>query len=155
MRQVDHAFLRSITSAGLAVVRVDPHEVSAVDPETGLTFTLTPGEPIPRRNASSAAETTVASYDDARKFLLDRAADLSLNLGAIEDCAGLTHGHANKISASKRKADFDTMALIAGALGYEVVLRHRGLPPITLSAIAAAAPTSARRRLRRPAEVAA
>jgi transcriptional regulator with XRE-family HTH domain len=79
-------------------------------------------------------EIEVGSYEEARVALRQRRKDLGLSIDDVEDIAGMASSHLAKaeIPRASRFASLDTMALWAGALGYDIVLRPKPLTPKAL-----------------------
>lgn len=72
----------------------------------------------------------VGSYDELRRKLRHRREEMLLSIPEVEDIAGLTVDHIKKAEKDNpsRIPEFDTLVLWAQALGFELVLRHSGLP---------------------------
>lgn len=113
-------------------------EVSAV---------LRPEKRIPARAQQvwTGCDHVLTGFESARVILRERRRMLGWTIRDAEVVAGIAEDHLAKFERdnwqelppqARKLPNIDTMVEWAGALGYEVVLRHKGLPPMGLSKVA-------------------
>lgn len=150
---VDPKFLRSLQDKGWIVESVEADHCVVKCPADGCSMRakVKAGPSIPERcNTSVERERAARLYDDARKVLRRRRQDLLLSTTEVEESAGLASAHIAKSERPDftRVPTFDTVAMWAAALGYEIVFKPTDLPPMTLRFITDSRNRTADRRRR-------
>ncbi len=135
--------LKRAQAAGWLVLRNDAQGAIGACPREGcgVTVRLMPDRPVPSACAPQTGlnDVLVGSNEDARVALRARRQQLGLSLHDVDEITGLTVDHvakAEKPNPSKAMG-MDLLPIWAAALGYEVVLRPRALPPLALRILAA------------------
>jgi transcriptional regulator with XRE-family HTH domain len=148
---MDAEFLRAVQRAQWLIKAADEDYVIVRCPRAGCTLTvrLSPGNPIPQtcRVGPDLLEKVVQSFEDARLFLRERREDLALSIRDVEEVAGVATDHMAKWEKDQptKIPNTETFLEWSGALGFEVVLRPTGLPPVALRAIIETRPLLKRR----------
>ena len=150
--QITKDFLAEIQRAGWVLdYVVDGLAVGQCPrPGCGLRVNLKPGMEIPQAcpGSETIADVPMRDYQQLLAFLSERRESLALNMPEAERCIGLADGHLNKIESLARQPYPATLFDWAAGLGYQIVLRPVGLPPITLAVIAQTRARAAVKRLR-------
>lgn len=103
----------------------------------GMVAKITDPAAIPTVRREGHGGVVIGSNEDMRLALRAKRKHLKLTQEEVEMCAGLTAHHVAKAEKDdpSRIVTIDTVAVWAGALGYQLVLMPVPLPPTTLSAI--------------------
>lgn len=139
---IDAEFLRRVQRAGWSIRAVDQGSAVVACPRQGcgLTVRLLPTSRIPETCSRNPdyRETVVQSPDDARLALRARREALALSIEDVESIAGAADGHFLKAEKDNpsRAIRLSTFLEWAEAIGLEVVLREKELPPLALRLIA-------------------
>ena len=133
----DPRFGQQVQGAGWVIRAITETGVIAACPRDGCTLKvdLREGQPIPTACAQlDTKEIEVGSYEAARLALRKRRQSLGMTIPDVEEIAGMAGSHLAKAEKDDptRIVGIDTLALWAGALGYEIILRPK---PLTAKAL--------------------
>ena len=145
--------LERIQKAGWMIVAADDERTLARCPAygCGLKVNIPHGSSVQACDpglSRDAWDIPIGNYEDIRLVLKDRRQELLLTIPEVEDIAGLSVDHIAKAEKKDpaRKPTIETMIYWAQALGFEILLRHTGMPKKTLRFIDETRPMSPRRR---------
>lgn len=136
--KIEQAFLREVQRRGWTIEAVDTASCIARCSDCALRVKLTPDGHIPSKTATAyQSDVVLRSNEDGRVALRERRQELGLIITDVEHIAGLTPDHLAKAEMPNpsRVVNVDTFTIWANALGFDVVLRRKELPPVTLRAI--------------------
>lgn len=139
---IDPEFMRQVQAAGWTISYMGGDKLICECQRDGcaLKVALSPAKPVPETNARGPklSEVSVASFEEARRFLRDRREALGLSMADVEDIAGLAGYHIGKMEKDgpSKIPNFETFLLWANALGYDIILRPGKLPPRALRIMA-------------------
>jgi transcriptional regulator with XRE-family HTH domain len=137
---VDAKFLEKVQAAGWNVLRVTKTDVMASCPSASccMKAKLSPDQPVPKiARQDGRGDLLVETYDEIRQALRSRRHDLGLSIKDVEEVAGMTADHLAKMEKddpSREPSIFLLMCWLE-ALGFDVVLRAKPMPRVTLKAI--------------------
>lgn len=144
--------LREIQRNGWAIETADENTCTAKCPTPGCSMRarFKEGGTIPAREVPFHSwDRAITSFDQAREALKDRRQELGLTIAEVEHISGIAGDHLAKFEKTDFTRPPNIMIFIewAQSLGFDVVLRHGELPPVTLRWIAETRPKiDARRR---------
>ena len=153
---IDPKFLKDAQAAGWIIHSADKDKLMAMCPKAGcgLTLWLKPGRPIPDacKRGPEIREHVVEGFESARKFLRARRDDLALTIKEVEEACGIPNDFAAKFEKDNpsKIPNAETFIEWAQGMGYEVVLRYKGMPPLMLRYIADSRDRVAARRKMQP-----
>lgn len=148
---VDAKFLERVQSAGWNVLRVSEKDVVAACPSASccMKAELSPDQPVPQiSRQDNRGDMMVETYDQIRLALRGRRHDLGLSIKDVEEATGMTSDHLAKMEKdgpSREPSIFLLMCWLE-ALGFDLVLRAKPMPRITLKAIEDTRAIQSRRR---------
>ena len=133
--------LKAIQRAGWAIVGADEQSCVVKCTTFGcqMRARFVAGGAVPQRSVPAHNwDRVVRSFDDVREVMKDRRQELGLTIPEVEHISGIASDHLAKFEKTdwNRPPNINTLMSWATALGYEVVLRHGELPPVTLRWIA-------------------
>lgn len=152
---MDAEHLKTVQRRGwiLAASTADRAIARCPRPECGLLVQFREGEPVPhcKPPGPGVLDRSVASYSDFQEALRARRQDLGLTIAEVEDLSGMAAAHLAKAEKPdpSRVPTFNILAEWASSLGFEIILRQCGLPPLTLRYIADTREKAEQRRNRR------
>lgn len=141
MSKVTPDFLRAVQMGGWQIVTADSETVWAGCPRAGcgLTVKIKPGAAIPTscRAVPDLSEVVIDGFEDARRAMRARREQLGLSIRNVEEAAGLADDYLAKFEKDDPSKIPNAQSFMEWiqALGYEVVLRPRALPPYTMRII--------------------
>lgn len=148
--------LKAIQKKGWAIETADVGSCTVKCPTPGckMRARFRHGSSVPQRDVPGYSwDQAVGSFDEARESLKVRRQELGLTIAEVEHISGIAGDHLAKFERTNwmdknlRMPNVETFMEWATALGFDVVLRHGELPPVTLRWIADTRPKiDARRR---------